>query len=233
MQVQGRLLSGQGTSTRHRRDQQHALKFRRNVVASRQHQLLSSCVKLKDLCINRKLRTTLHVNIMEQLQNRADKFRKQGRLQDEELKDIINKIKEGENFKETNNGRDGTAAREEHERVMEAVKEGLLQIHRTAPNTKQDGIFWIMGKNFTGLNNRIGGNEKIRKILDIKEDLDINCLMICKHCLNFKHKDNKNNLKQMFQQEISCLAVSAHNVHEAKYAGRAQEGGTGMICFGK
>jgi hypothetical protein len=37
----------------------------------------------------------------------------------------------------------------------------------------------------------------------------------------------------MFQQEISCTASSAHNVHEAKYAGRAQEGGTGTICFGK
>jgi hypothetical protein len=68
-------------------------------------------------------------------------------------------------------------------------------------------------------------------LLDIKEDLDIDCLMICEHCLNFKHKDNKNDLKQMFQQEISCSAVMAHNVHEAKYAGRVQEGGTGMICF--
>ncbi len=29
------------------------------------------------------------------------------------------------------------------------------------------------------------------------------------------------------------MAVSAHNVHEAKYAGRVQEGGTGMICFGE
>jgi hypothetical protein len=232
MQAQGGLLSGRGTLTRPRRDQQCALKFRRNVVASRQHQLLSSCVKLKDLCINGKLRTTPHINIMEQLRNRADNFRKQGRLLDEELEGIINKIKEGENFKETNNGRDGIAAKEEHERVMEAMQEGLLQIHGMAPNTKQDRIFRIMGENCNGLNNRIGGNEKIGKILDIKEDLDINCLMICKHCLNFKHKDNKNNLKQMFQREISCSAVSAHNVYEAKYAGRAQEGGTGTICFG-
>jgi hypothetical protein len=167
MQVQGGLLSGRGTSTRRRRDQQCASKFRRNVAASRQHQSLSSCVKLKDLCIIGKLQTTPHINIMEQLQNRADKFRKQGRLQDEELKDIINEIKEGENFKETDNGRDGSAAREEHERVMEAVKEGLLQIHQMAPNTKQDGIFRIMGKNCNGLNNRIGGNEKIRKISSI------------------------------------------------------------------
>ncbi len=232
MQAQGGLLSGQGTSTRCRRDQQRALKFRRNVVASRQHQLFASCVKLKDLCINGKLQTTPHINILEQLRNRADKFRKQGRLLDEELKDIINKIKEGENFKETNNRRDGTAAKEEHKRVMEEVKEGLLQIHGTAPNTKQDGIFRIMGKNCNGLNNRIKGNEKIGKILDTKEDLDINRHMICEHCLNFKHKDNKNNLKQMFQQEISCSAVLAHNFHKAKYAGRAQEGKTGTICFG-
>jgi hypothetical protein len=90
-----------------------------------------------------------------------------------------------------------------------------------------------MGKNCNGLNNRIGGNEKIGKLLDIQEDLDINCLMICKHCLNFRHKDNKNDLKQMFQRELACTAVSAHNVHEEKYAGRVQEGGSGTICFGK
>jgi hypothetical protein len=90
-----------------------------------------------------------------------------------------------------------------------------------------------MGENCNGLNNRIGGNEKIGKLLDIKEDLDIDCLMICKHCLNFRHKDNKNDLKQMFQREFACTAVSAHNIHEAKYAGRAQEGGSGTICFGE
>jgi hypothetical protein len=37
----------------------------------------------------------------------------------------------------------------------------------------------------------------------------------------------------MFQCKLVCTAVSAHNVHEGKVAGRVQEGGTGMICFGK
>jgi hypothetical protein len=37
----------------------------------------------------------------------------------------------------------------------------------------------------------------------------------------------------MFQCKLACTAVSAHNVHEAKVAGRVQEGGTGTICFGK
>ncbi len=181
MHAQGGLLRGRGTSSRRRRDQQHASMFRRNVAASRQQQLLSSCVKLKDLCKNGKLQTTPHINIMKQLRYRADKFRKQERLQDKELEDIINEIKEGDDIMKTNKGRSGTVATEEHKRVMEAVTEGLLQIHGTAPNTKQDGIFRIMGKNCNRLNNRIGGNEKIGKLLDIKEDLDIDCLMICKH----------------------------------------------------
>ena len=45
-------------------------------------------------------------------------------------------------------------------------------------------------------------------------------------------KDNVKDFKQMFQREIACTAVAAHNVHEWKHAGRVQEGGTGAICFG-
>jgi hypothetical protein len=90
-----------------------------------------------------------------------------------------------------------------------------------------------MGENCNSLLNRIGGNGKIAKALDIKEDLDVNCLMYCKHCINFRHKENKNDLKQMFQRKLACTAVSAHNIHEAKVVGRVQEGGTGTICFGE
>jgi hypothetical protein len=133
---------------------------------------------------------------MEQLRNRAERLRKQGQLQDKELEDITSEIKEGEEFKANDVSKTAT---DEHKRVMEAMGEGLLQTHGTAPNTKQDGIFRIMGKNCNGLNNRIGGNDKIGKIMDIKEDLDVNCLMICEHCLNFRHKDDKKDLKQIFQ----------------------------------
>jgi hypothetical protein len=96
-------------------------------------------------------------------------------------------------------------------------------VHGTAPNTKQQGIFRIIGENCNRLNNRIGSNGEIAKALDIKEDLDLNCLMYCKHRINFRHKENKNDLKQMFQ----------HNIHEGKVAGRVQEGGMGTICFGE
>jgi hypothetical protein len=57
-----------------------------------------------------------------------------------------------------------------------------------------------MGENCNGLNNRIGGDGKVAKALDMKENLDVDYLLYCKHRLNFKHKENKNNLKQMFRK---------------------------------
>ncbi len=127
---------------------------------------------------------------MEQLRIKADRFRKQGRLQDQDMEEIIREIKEGgEHEKESEDS--VTASVNEQKWVMEAVQEGLLQIHGLAPNTKQQEIFQIMGENCNGLNNRIGGNEKITKMLDIKEELDIYCLLYCEHHLNFRHKEIK------------------------------------------
>ncbi len=76
-----------------------------------------------------------------------------------------------------------------------------------------------MGKNCNGFNNRIRGNKKLAKALDIKEDLDIDCLLYCEYILDFSHRDNKNDLKHMFQQELACTAISSHNVHKDKHAG--------------
>jgi hypothetical protein len=89
-----------------------------------------------------------------------------------------------------------------------------------------------MGKYCNGFNNKIGGNSKIAKALNIKDKLDIDCLLYCEHRINFQHKDNKNDLKQMFQQELACTAIATHNVYKDRDAKRVQEGGTGSICFG-
>ncbi len=91
---------------------------------------------------------------MEQLRIRADRFRKQGRLWDEDLEEIINAIKVDDNFKDDKeNGKAALAATNKQSRVIEAVEEGLLQVHGMAPNTKQQGIFCIMGINCNGFNN--------------------------------------------------------------------------------
>ena len=169
---------------------------------------------------------------MEHLRIRADRFRKQGRLEEGEMEAIIREIREEYEEKEGGDQARGETRAEEHARVLEAVGEGLLQTHGIAPNSKQEGIFRMMCENANGFHNRISGNQKIAKALDIKEDLDIDCLLYCEHRLNLRHQSNVNDIKQMFQREIACTAVAAHNVHEWKQAGRVQEGGTGAICFG-
>ena len=129
---------------------------------------------------------------MEQLRIRAGWFRKQERLQDKDWEEIIKDIKTGYEVIGNNKNSAEVMVKDEHRRVLEAVEEGLLQVHGMAPNTKQQGIFRILGENCNDLNNKKQrGNMKIWKALDIKDDLDTDCLMYCKHCLNFKHKDNK------------------------------------------
>jgi len=67
---------------------------------------------------------------MEQLRLRAERFRKQGRLRDEDLEEIIADIKASD--KSTEKEADKMArctSDDENKRVMEAVEEGLLQVH--------------------------------------------------------------------------------------------------------
>jgi hypothetical protein len=78
---------------------------------------------------------------MEHLRLRAERFRKQGRLQEEDLEQIIEEMKVEEQLRGSAEGNEETAADNEHKRVTEAVEEGLLQVHGFAPNTKQPGIF--------------------------------------------------------------------------------------------
>jgi hypothetical protein len=151
---------------------------------------------------------------MKKLRLRVDWFRIQGRLQDDKMETIIEEMKQ-EMEADGDKGQDNKATgSEEHKKVMEAVDKGLLQIHGIAPNSKQEWIFWLMCENANGFNNKISRNNKIAKALDIKEDLGIGCLMYCKHRLNLRHRENKNDFIQMFQQEIACTAVAAHNIHE-------------------
>ena len=78
---------------------------------------------------------------MEQLQNKADWFRKQGRLQDQDLDEIIKEIKEGDELNAGDgNNRAEKVAKDKHRQVLEAVEEDLLQVHGTASNTDQQGI---------------------------------------------------------------------------------------------
>ncbi len=80
---------------------------------------------------------------------------------------IINEMRREMAGKEEGEQHHGSAKAEEHARVMEAVEEGLLQVHGITPNSKQEGIFRVLCENANGFNNRISGNQKIAKALDI------------------------------------------------------------------
>jgi hypothetical protein len=163
---------------------------------------------------------------MEQLRVRAEWFGRHVRLKEEEVETIIEEMKK-EVDDQGEGGQNNDATRlVEHQMVLEAMNKELLQVHRIAPNSKQDGMFRLMCKNTNGFNNMISGNSKIAKALDIKDDMGIDCLMYCKHPVNQQHKDNKNDIKQMFHWEIACTALTAHNTHEGNYAGQVQEGRT-------
>jgi hypothetical protein len=74
---------------------------------------------------------------MEQLRFRADRFRKQGRLQEEEVEEIIRETKENNKLKNVEEGHQEDSIRDEQWHILKAVQEGLLQIHGNASNTKQ------------------------------------------------------------------------------------------------
>jgi hypothetical protein len=105
---------------------------------------------------------------MEYLRQQADRFRKQGRLQEEDVETIIEEMKEKMGAADTEEEEKETTKADKHQKVMEAVNKGLMQVHGSAPNSKQDGVFLdhVQKRKWAY---RISGNNKIAKALDIKD----------------------------------------------------------------
>ncbi len=72
---------------------------------------------------------------MEHLRRWADRFRKQGRMQDDEMVTIIEEMRKEMKAKEGGGAANDNTRAEEHARVLEAVEEGLLQTQGIAPNS--------------------------------------------------------------------------------------------------
>ncbi len=66
----------------------------------------------------------------------AIRFRKQGRLQDEETETIIQELKRDIEARDNEGAYKEATMSDEQKRVMEAVNEGLLQVHGIALNSK-------------------------------------------------------------------------------------------------
>ena len=224
-----------GTSSkRRRRNQRRCASDKQRREDERITTLLSSCREINNLC---KTNPTKHTTIMEYLRKRASRFRNNGRIEGLELDKVLKELADEEETVTTGSesieAEDSSLTEEqiealimeETECVQKALEMGLLQVHGTPPNTKGEGIFRLVGENSNGFNNNISGNEKLEKAVELRKELNADGALFVEHRLNLKHKDNKNNFKQMFQREDTVKAIAGHNIHEGvkKGVGREEE----------
>ena len=79
-------------------------------------------MEIKSVCTNGSIKTTNHNTIMDQLRIRAERFRKQGRLRDKDLEEIIAEIKANNRTTEEDADKTASSASDkENRRVMEAM----------------------------------------------------------------------------------------------------------------
>ena len=80
-------------------------------------------------------------------------------------------------------------------------------------------------------NPHLSNNEKVKRMKEIHDELEIDIAAYCKNNINFKHKRNVNGFNQLFRgDEAPIKSIAAHNVHEN--VGRIQQGGTSRLLFG-
>jgi hypothetical protein len=115
----------------------------------------------------------------------------------------------------------------------------VLQVHGYAPPTKAEGTVRLIYegtvrliyKNVNRINNRMCNNEKLERMREIHDKLEVNIVAYSKHQLNMKNKNNCNGFNQLFKGgEAVVHSVVAHKVHEN--FGKVQQGGTSLIMFG-
>jgi hypothetical protein len=83
---------------------------------------------------------------------------------------------------ETSSLKQGLAARERE--LLEAcgVNDELLQVHETAPGSKQEGVTRLLYENLNGINSRLSQNDKLDKLREINNDLEADIV-----CYNYRY----------------------------------------------
>jgi hypothetical protein len=106
----------------------------------------------------------------------------------------------------------------------------VLQVYGYAPTTKAEGTVRLIYKNVNGISNKMCKNEKLERMREIHNELEVDIAAYSEHQLNTKNKRNCNRFNQPFEGgEAAVQSVVAHNVH--KIFGKVQQGGTSPIMF--
>ena len=87
-------------------------------------------------------------------------------------------------------------------------------------------------KTWMAYRTEVGGNEKLQKIKDLADELEVDLVTINEPQMRIGHKMNRNGLSQMINDgETEIRSVLGGNVHE-KGGSKVQQGGTCMLLYG-
>ncbi len=111
------------------------------------------------------------------------------------------------------------------------IPDEMLQVHGYAPPKKAEGTVRLIYENVNRFCNRLCGNEKVERVKEIHDELEVDITAYCEHKLNMKHKKNVNCFNRLFKGGKAAIhSIVSHNVHEN--IGRVQQGGTSLLLFG-
>jgi hypothetical protein len=111
------------------------------------------------------------------------------------------------------------------------LHDDVLKVHGFAPPRKAEGVVRLVYDNVNGFNTRLCSNEKVEKLQEIHNNLQVDIAAYCEHQINMCHNKNVNGFNQLFKGgEAPVRSVVAHNIHEN--IGQLQQGGTSLIMFG-
>ncbi len=78
------------------------------------------------------------------------------------------------------------------------VPDEVLQVHGYAPPTKSEGTVHLIYENVNGISNKMCNNEKLERMREIHDKLEVDIAAYSKHQLNMKDKKNCNGFNQLF-----------------------------------
>ena len=103
------------------------------------------------------------------------------------------------------------------------VPGGVLEVHGYASLKIAAETVRLIYKNVNRFCNRLSGNEKLGRVRETHNDLEVDIAAYCEHKLSMKHKNNCNGFNQLFKgSEAAVQSIVAHNVH--KNIGRSNKG---------
>jgi hypothetical protein len=104
------------------------------------------------------------------------------------------------------------------------------------PCNKGDGVTRILYENVNGLPAKISNNEKLAKLMENIDDLEVDLFAFNEHKINFKHKVNRRQGlgKLLDGGETLTRAVGGNISHPfSSSLGKCMEGGTGIVAYGE